>query len=165
MMPRIHLLWPVLIALSVGACARQQQPAYYVDSATGQPVAMAQSMPQPQQHATAQTQQTPERGLYNTFYSQSSAPPAPQYQAPIYAQQQQQPAYTAQTYTPPAYKPAQQVAQAQVYTQPQTYAQPQVYAQQPQAYRQPAPQYYQPYAGGPYAAAPQANPYAQARWY
>ena len=100
MMPRIHLLWPVLIALSVGACARQQQPAY-----------------------------------------------------------------TAQTYTPPAYKPAQQVAQAQVYTQPQTYAQPQVYAQQPQAYRQPAPQYYQPYAGGPYAAAPQANPYAQARWY
>lgn len=165
MTPRTHLLWPVLLALTAGACTRQQQPAYYVDSVTGQPVAMAQmpqmapQQPQPQRTASHSQQQTPERGLYNTFYSQSS-PPVPQYQAPVYAQQQPpQPAYTAQTHTPPAYKPAQQVAQAQVYTQPQ------VYAQQQPAYRQPAPQYYQPYTGGPYAAAPQANPYAQARWY
>ena len=59
MTPRTHLLWPVLIALTAGACARQQ-PAYYVDSVTGQPVAMAQTpQPAPQQTAALDGSSTP----------------------------------------------------------------------------------------------------------
>lgn len=83
MTKRSRCLWPILIALVVGACARQQ-PAYFVDSATGRPVAVAQQTPP--------TNEKRERGLFNSF-----AANRPAYTAPASAQQ----AYAQQTYAQP----------------------------------------------------------------
>lgn len=89
-------LLPLLIALLVGACARQQ-PAYYVDSATGRPVAVAQQAPQPAEKR--------ERGLFNNL-----ALSRPAYAAPAYAQQAyaQQSYVRPQIYSPPAAYPPHQ---------------------------------------------------------
>jgi polysaccharide export outer membrane protein len=187
-----RLLLPLLAALAVSACARQQ-PAYYVmDPNTGQPVPVVtqQQYTQPQyaqqnyqSQAAPSYDQSGGRGLF-------SSSPATAQQS--YAQQStmQQPAPQAapssgrglfnsrQSYAPPAYvqQPLPQTApnsERGLFNSRQTYAPP-AYAQQPyvaQTYPQQTytPQTYaqQPYVQQPYAAqpqyvAPQGGPYVAA---
>src|SRR5665213_2435886 len=143
----VRLLLPVLAALSVGACARQQQTYYVMDPSTGQPVpVVAQQQyaaPSYEQSASPTFEQADGRGLYSS--------------QPAYAQPQAEPSgrgfFNSRRGAPQVYAQPQAYAQPQVYAQPQTYAQPQVYAQQP---RYAAPQ------GGPYMAAPYGYASAQA---
>src|SRR5665213_2212103 len=117
----VRLLLPVLAALSVGACARQQQTYYVMDPSTGQPVpVVAQQQyaaPSYEQSASPTFEQADGRGLYSS--------------SPAYAQQ----SYAQQSYAQPQAEPSgrgffnSRRGAPQVYAQPQAYAQPQVYAQ------------------------------------
>jgi protein involved in polysaccharide export with SLBB domain len=138
--PRFFLL--TCLALTAAACARHQQPAYYVvDPNTGQTVAV---MAQPQPPMMAQQ-----------AYAQQ-----PQYAQQTYVQQQYaQPQYAPQPAPPPSAQS--QISQRGLFTSPQSYPQQQpVYAQPP------AVMQYGGNAGGPYAAAPygyaSASPYEPA---
>jgi polysaccharide export outer membrane protein len=157
-----RLLLPLLAALAVSACMRQQQTMYVIDPNTGQPVPVIQQQFTQPQYAQQPYQPAPPsdqnggRGLFSS--------------SPAYAQQ----AYAQQPYPQPDAQPqtapsggrglftSRQSYAPQVYA-PQVYAQPpsvvqyippgqpaqQVYAAQPQyAAPQVVPQ------GGPYAAAP-----------
>jgi protein involved in polysaccharide export with SLBB domain len=154
-----RLLLPLLAALAVSACARQQQ-TYVMDPNTGQPVPVMsqQQFQQQQQQQYAQApyvqQATPS---YQQGASQQGASRGLYSSSPAYAQQSyaQQPygqqAYAQQTYAQPQAAPSGRGLltsrggnAAPVYVQ-----QPQVYAQQPYgAPRNAAPR------GGPYVAAP-----------
>jgi len=152
-----RFLLPLLVALAVSACARQQQ-TYVMDPNTGQPVPVMsqQQFDQQQQQQYAQApyvqQAAPARGLYSS---------SPAYAQQSYAQQPPSQAYAQQTYAQPQTSSGgrglltSRGNSAPVYVQqPQVYAQqPQVYAQQPYAGQYVAPRYAAP-RGGPYAAAP-----------
>ena len=162
-MRRARLLLPLLAALAVSACARQQQ-TYVMDPNTGQPVPVMsqQQFEQQQQQQYAQApyvqqaapsnQQGASRGLYSS---------SPAYAQQSYAQQPYgQQAYAQQTYSQPQAAPSgrglltSRNNAAPVYVQQPAYGQqPQVYAQQPYAAQYGAPRYAVP-RGGPYAAAP-----------
>ena len=123
-MQGIRLLLPILAALAVGACARQQAAYYVVDPNTGQPVPVVQQQqlaaPQYAQQTYQQPQAEPsERGLFSSrqsvpqVYAQQSYVPQPQYTQPApqaqYAQDQRglfslSPAYAQQSYAEPAYQ-------------------------------------------------------------
>ena len=138
-----RLLLPILAALAVSACARQQ-PAYYViDPNTGQPVPVVAQQPLAQP-------QYPQPSYGQPQYVQQ-----PQYAPPQYAQQQQ--TYAAPAYQPPVASPrAASTGQRGLFTsRPRA---PQAYAQQPYAV---PPQYAAP-QGGPYVAA--QNAYASATY-
>jgi hypothetical protein len=189
-----QILLPVAIAFAAAACARQQASYYVIDPATQRPVQVAQQAtpapyPQPQ-YAPAGYQQPPaQRGLFSSAQTQAYAqasyqqPPAqngrglfssapspvygqapypPPYQQPAALQQQPSGRGLFSTFAAtPAYGQQAYAAAAPIYGQ-QVYAAPPPVA----AYGgQPAPPQYRPPAYGPYAAAPQANPFAQARWY
>jgi hypothetical protein len=152
-----RLLLPILAALAVSACMRQQQTYYVVDPNTGQqmPVVTQQQFAQPQYAqqpnqppATPASDQRDARGLFSS--------------SPGYAQQ----AYAEQRYQQPVAQPPTEPSSGRgIFTSRSSYA-PQVYAQpqpQPPAVVQySAPQYAQPqYAapqvvpqGGPSVAAP-----------
>ncbi|MEJ2624583.1 MAG: hypothetical protein P8Z80_08615 [Pseudolabrys sp.] len=137
------LLPPLIIALTVAACARQP-PAYYVtDARTGQRVATGQ--PQTSgynSYATRQRQDDSDRGLFNSHVFRSSWF-SRQTPAPTYAVQPRRTygshAYTPQTYSyqPPHQQPYAQRPTAAPYRQQQPatmqYRPPQPYNQPPQA--------------------------------
>jgi polysaccharide biosynthesis/export protein len=135
----LPVLMPVLAALMLAACARQQT-YYVVDPATGQsvPVVTQQTYAQPPQD-TQQTYPQPAssdpRGLYST--------------SPAYAQQ----SYEQPTYQQPVAQPAPVASDERGLFNSRRIA-PQVYSQQPYVAQ---PQ------GGPYVAAP--NSYASAQPY
>jgi polysaccharide export outer membrane protein len=136
-----RLLLPILAALAVSACARQQ-PAYYViDPNTGQPVPVVAQQPlAPPQYA-------------QPSYGQPQYVQQPQYAPPQYAQQPQ--TYAAPAYQPPVAPPrAASTGQRGLFTSRPSA--PQTYAQQPYVAQ---PQYAVP-QGGPYVAA--QNAYALA---
>ena len=137
-----RFLLPILIALTVAACARQQ-PAYYVlDPSTGQPVPVVQQYGQP--------------GAAQPQYAQSYAAPQPSYARPQPAQSSGRGLFTSQR-SAPAYAYQPQYAQ-QGYAQPAN-AQPH-YGQQSYVLQYRPPQQATPhYAGGPYAYAPSQPPY------
>lgn len=88
-----RLLFAVMAALAVGACARQQPVYYAMDPNTGQPVrVMMQPQYAPQPAMQPQYAQ-PERGLYATSpaYAQQAYGQPPQYEQQTYAQQGYQP--------------------------------------------------------------------------
>ena len=186
-----RLLLPMLAALAVGACARQQQ-TYVIDPNTGQSVPVMT-----QQQYAAQAYQPPPapssaqsngRGLFSSWPSsaqqsyaqQDYGQPAPQAASSgrgfFTSRQSAAPqAYPQQGYASQVY--AQQPYPTHYAPPPRTYAAqprrsalpiyvpPQTYAAQPQTYAQPQ---YVPPQGGPYAAAPYgyasapANPQQQA---
>jgi len=151
------LLPPLLVALSVAACA-QQQPAYYVtDSVTGQRVSTGQQAAPGSRRgllaasgsqasgynsyasAAPHRQESSDRGLFNSnvfrsnWFSRRSSPPT-------YVVRPQAP----QTYAPRTYASRTHTPQTYSYQPPQQ----QAYAQRPTTmqYRppQPAPQRYTP---------------------
>lgn len=174
------LLPPLILALTVAACARQQ-PAYYVtDSRTGQRIATGQQTASDNQRgllgagktqesgynsyasATPQQQQSSGRGLFNSdvfdssdfqsnwFSRQASAPTYPAQPQP--AQTYGTQSYGSQTYGAQTYRT--QASGARTYA-PQTYSyqppQQQAYAQQQAAQPYRPPQQ-------PYYRQPQAQP-------
>ena len=178
------LLPPLIIALTVAACARQQ-PAYYVtDSRTGQRIATGQQATSDSRRgllgageaqasgynsyasATPQRQESSGRGLFNShvfgsseFRTSSFSRQSP---APTYAvQPQASQTYGSQTYASRTYAP-----QSYSYRPPQQ----QAYVQQPATtqYRrpQPAPQQYtrQPYTQRQYYRQPQPTGYYPTRY-
>jgi len=126
-----RLLLPILGALAVGACARQQQAYYVLDPNTGQPVPVVmQQQAAPPQYAQ-QTYQQPapqaqpnERGLFSShqsapqIYAQQVYAAQPQYPQPQqYAQDQRglfssSPAYAQQSYAEPVYQQPMALPQA-----------------------------------------------------
>ena len=132
----LPLLMPVLAALMLASCARQQAAYHVVDPATGQPApVMSQQQYAQQPYAQPQAASSDPRGLYSTS-----------------------PAYAQQSYEQPAYQqPVVQVAPAAsgerglFNSRPSA---PQVYSQQP---------YITQPQGGPYVAAP--NSYASSSPY
>jgi hypothetical protein len=184
-----QILLPLLAALATGACARQQASYYVIDPATQQPVAVAQgyALPARPQYAQEQYQQAPapsgNRGLFSSpqiaatsyapapYGQQVYLPPVAQPQQPpsgrglfnTFAESRATPLYPQTAYAQQGYAPA---PAAQPVYAPQTYTQP-GYAPRGQAGQPAAPQYRpQQYGtGGPYIAAAQSNPFAQARWY
>lgn len=148
---------PILLALTVAACARQQTSYYLADAATGRHVSTAQqsasgrargmfaqstlqtTASRSYAYAPAERQTSGGRGLFNSDIVGSSSP------APSHVYRRQ----TVQTY---AYRPPQQARSAQQANQQASqpvimqYHPPQparqVYAQQTAAmpYRQPQPQ-------------------------
>lgn len=155
-MRHTRLLLPILFALMVAACAREQ-PAYYVtDSLTGQRVASGQqadtankrglldkqsSGARSYAYAPKQRQASSGRGLFNSDVFGSSSP------APVYAYRQPTQTYA---YQPPrqaqaaqpvqqASRPVPQQSGVMQYRPPQPYAQ-QAYAAQQPYYRPPQPQ-------------------------
>jgi hypothetical protein len=164
-----RILMPILLALAVVACARQQQEAYYlIDPGTGQPVPMAQRYGQPGQPQYAQAghpQQHPQAA-----YPQSQQPQQAQasnrglFSSPQAAQQ----AYAQPQYVQPAYQPPPQQDRGNrgLFAQPRQ----QAYAAPPPAYgtqnvgtQNVVMQYRRPpAAGGPYvtAAPPPAYGYS-----
>lgn len=132
-------LLPILAALAVAGCMRQQQTYYVIDPQTGQPVpVVSQMQPQVQPQAYSQPQ-----------YAQ------PQYAQPQYAQPQYAPAPAASKQAATATNSRGLFSRSPAYAQ-QSYGQP-AYAQpyQPQTYQQPAYQQQPAYAPQP---APQAQP-------
>src|SRR6185437_15490612 len=129
-----RLLSVVLAALTVAACARRQQPAYYVvDPATGRQVAMmVASPPQPAAQPMAQ------------------APVAQAYAAPANPQPQQSAAHGRGLFTDghSFFAPRRTYAQQPVMVQPPSVIQYGATQQQPQHY---AAQPGSPYAAAPYA--------------
>lgn len=144
-MRRARLFLPVLLALTAAACAREQQPAYYViDPATGQPVPVVQ-------HYTP-----PQYGAYGQYVQPSYGQPAyTQPQAPhnekrgLLTAPRRDRGYAAQPYPQP-------YGARQVY-QPYS-GQPYYGGQSYQGSQQPYAQ--QAYPGNAYAAAPNGYAYA-----
>ena len=168
-----RLLLPILAALAVSACARQQPVYYVMDPNTGQPVPVVsqQQLAQPQYAQQAYQQPgappnnpTGNRGLFSRSpamaqqaYAQQSylSQPQPQLQPQVAPSGERGLFTSRQSYAPQVY--VQQPYASQTYPL-QTY-QPPVYAQQPSVQRpMMQPQYIPPqtYAqqGGPYQAAP-----------
>ena len=142
-----RLLLPILAALAVSACARQQ-PAYYViDPNTGQPVPVVAQQPlappqYPQQPYQPPAYQPPSPAQSNRgLYSSSPAYAQQAYDQPQYAQQ----TYVQQSNQPAVTPPSSSSRGRGLFTQGGPFA-----AQ---------PQYAVP-QGGPYVAAP--NAYAPA---
>lgn len=147
-----RLLLPIVAALAVSACARQQPLYYVVDPSTGQPVPVV-SQPQYAQPGYVQQPQYAQQ-----TYAQ---PPVAQPQAassgtrglfsssPAYAQQSYaQPTYPQQTYQPPVAQPQAAPSSGRgLFTSRQS-APPQIYAQ--------------PSGQQPYVAQPQGGPYVTA---
>jgi polysaccharide export outer membrane protein len=156
-----QVLFIVLAAIAVSACARQQQTYYIIDPQTGQPVPVAtqqdaaqqqyaqQSAPIYQQpQAAPQTPQSGNRGLFSSSpaYAQQTYAPSPQ--------------YAQQPYQQPAPAPAESSGGRGLFNF--SHSAPRGYAQQPglqppyvAQYTPPqiaAPQYGP--VGGPYVAAP-----------
>jgi hypothetical protein len=184
-----RLILPALVAIATAACSRQEASYYVVDPATHQPVPVVQQSPPAYaqaRYAQADYRQLPApdgRGLLSTpqvaqhIYAQSRTvqpttqqPPAQPQEAPngrglfnTFSSQQSAPTYLKQADTP---LPAPQPNYPQAYATPQAYAPPS-YPPQTYARQSPQPQYSAPPSGvgGPYAAAAQSNPFAQARWY
>jgi Polysaccharide biosynthesis/export protein len=185
-----RLLLAVLAALTLSACARQQQ-TYVMDPNTGQPVPVMtqQQMAQPDSAQRAflppgssSYAQSGGRGLFSSSpasaqqsYAQQSyaqQDPAPQ-AAPsgrglFNSRMSAQPSYPQQTYAPQVYAPAPQVYAPQPYVPQQTYAPQsyppqQAYAQQPPPRQSATQPIYVPPQGQPsYAPQPYAQPtYAQ----
>jgi hypothetical protein len=184
-----QILLPLLAALATGACARQQASYYVIDPATQQPVAGAQgyALPARPQYAQTQYRQAPvpsgDRGLFSSQQIAAASfaqvpngqpayqPSAAQPQQPpsgrglfnTFAENRATPLYPQTAYAQQGYAPA--PAAQPVYV-PQSYTQ-RGYAPQHYASRPAPPQYQPPQygVGGPYIAAAQGNPFAQARWY
>ena len=158
-----RLLFAVVAALAVSACARQQPVYYVMDSNTGQPVPVATQQPyvlpqyaqqsygQPayQQPSPAQS----DRGLY-------SSSPAYAQQAYSQPQYEQQP-YAQQTYAQQRY--AQQRNTQQTYAQ-SSYQQPAVMPPSSSSRGRGLMTQGRPYvAAQPQYAAPQGGPYVAAQ--
>jgi polysaccharide biosynthesis/export protein len=144
-----RLLFAIMAALAVSACARQQPVYYATDPNTGQPVrVMMQPQYAPQPAMQPQYAQS-DRGLYATSpaYAQQSYG-QPQYEQQPYAQQPMQ---------PPASGNGERGLMQRRSSSSRTIYVPPNYAQQPYEAQ---PQYVVP-QGGPYAAAPN-NAYAAA---
>lgn len=164
------MLLPILAALAVSACARQQSAYYVVDPSTGQPVPVItqqQQFAQPQyaqqtyqqptyQQPTTQPQSAAMsgRGLFNARQSARQAYVQPQYTQPTY----QEPTYQ-QSYQQPVAQPQAAASSGRGLfnarqSAPQAYVQQP--AQQPYVMQYGAPQYAAPQygAGGPPVAAP-----------
>jgi polysaccharide export outer membrane protein len=147
-----RLLLAVVVALAVGACARQPPTNYVVDPNTGQPVPVVTQQQFAQPQYAQQTYQPPaaqpqyaqsQRGLYSS--------------SPAYAQQ----AYAQPSYQQPAVTPPSSSSGGRgLFTQGGPFVAQPNYAQQPYAAQ---PQYAAPQGGpqgGPYVTAP--NAYASA---
>ena len=166
-----RLLTPLLIAMAVAACARQQAASYVLDPSTGQPVPVVQQYAPPQygyaqagypQAAPQPAYPQPQgRGLYNArqgyaaaSYAQAYPEPQPQYGQPsgrglfgshdVNQQSGGRGLFNSQRGT----------------VQPQ-YAQPQ-YAQQPYPYQSYVLQYRPPAAANAYQPAPYGYGYGYA---
>lgn len=170
-----RFLLPLLAALAVAGCARQQQTYYIVDPQTGQMIpVVSQNYTQPVVTGPQMAQvQSPEQPAYvqppgQPIYAQQTyQPPAPQAAAPqgsrgLFARS---PAAVQETYAQPAYAQAypQQPAYQQPAYQPPPQPQARVAGDQRGLFNSrrnsaptyaPAPQYQQPAVGGPYVAAP-----------
>jgi len=136
-----RFLLPLIAALAVAACARQQQAAYYVtDPQTGQPVPVVQQYSGPEQYVQAQQYGQPQ-------YAQSSSRGLFGTSQPAYAQ----PQYGYQPAPQPQYAPPSDgrrgLFNSRRTAQPQ-YAQP--YPQQSYVLQYQPPQA----VGGPYQPAP-----------
>src|SRR5471032_1984032 len=174
-----RLLLPMLAALAVSACARQQQ-TYVMDPNTGQPVPVM-TQQQYAQQAYAQQPAAPSsnpsggRGLFSSWgssadqsYAQQGYAPQPSTGRGLFTsrsapapQAYMQPQYAQQPYAT-QYVPPQQTYAAQPRNSAQPiYVPPQTYAAQPQTYAQPQ---YAPPQGGPYVAAPYAYASAPANY-
>ena len=162
-----RFLLAFLLALAGGACARQQQPAYYViDPATGQQVPVVQQYNQPQY---AQTYGQPAYAAPQPAYPQ--APEVEQAQAQTFASENRglftsrrraAPAYAPQPYAQPGYAPQQTyAAQPTPRGSVQQQQAPQGYTMQyrPPVAAAPAPQATYPQYGYAYAYAPSSEPY------
>jgi polysaccharide export outer membrane protein len=161
-----RLLLPLLAALAVAACARQQAAYYVVDPSTGQPVPVVtqQTYAQPQ-YAQPGYRQQPQYAQQTYAQPQASSESRGLYSSsPAYAQQAYaQPQYAQQSYAQPAYQqPVAQPAPAvsgerglfnsrrsapQAYSQQPYVAQPQggLYAAAPNSYASASPYEQQPY--------------------
>ena len=185
-----QIFLPVLIAFATAACARQQASYYVIDPVTQQPVQVVQQATpapyaQPQYAQAVYQQPSAQRGLFSSAQSQGYAqvgyqqPPAQNGRGLFSSAQPQAYGQAPAPYQPPAvpqqppsgrglfntYGAAPTYGQQAYASAAPAYGQP-AYAAPPAAYAgQPAPPQYRPPAYGPYAAAPQANPFAQARWY
>jgi polysaccharide export outer membrane protein len=152
-----RLLFAVLTALMVSACARQQ-PAYYVmDPNTGQPVPVVTQQQYPQSDYAQQTYLQPAAPSYDQAGGRGlfSSSPAVAQQA-MAQQAMAQQAYAQQNYVPPAPQAAPsgrglfntRMSAPQAYA-PQVYA-PQVYAPQPYVAQTYPPQTYAPQTSAPH---------------
>jgi polysaccharide export outer membrane protein len=165
-----RLLLPILAALAVSACARQQPTYYVVDPASGQPVpVMTQQQQFAQPQYAQQTNQQPtyqppttqpqsaasgERGLFNARQSARQGYVQPQYAQPAYQQSYQPPVAQPQSAASSGrglFNARQSARQAYVQQPAQ-----QPYVMQYTAPQNTAPQYAAPQygAGGPPVAAP-----------
>ena len=135
-----RFLLPILAALAVAGCARQQQAYYIIDPQTGQPVPVVTQQQQPYGQP-----QYAQQAYEQPAYQQPAA--QPQYAQPQYAQ----PQYTQPQYAQAPAAPRQPAANSRgLFSRSPAYAQ-QSYTQQP-AYPQPAyqqPAYQQPAARMP----------------
>ena len=161
-----RLLLPMLAALAVSACARQQQ-TYVIDPNTGQSVPVmsqqqyAQQIYQPP--AAPSSVQSNGRGLFSSWpsnaqqsyaqqdYGQPAPQAAPSGRGLFTSRQSSAPQVYAQQPYPAQYAPPPQTYAAPPRGSQPIYVPPQTYAAQPQTYSQPQ---YVPSQGGPYAAAP-----------
>src|SRR5580704_3426559 len=112
-MRTLRFYLPILAALMVAGCARQQQ-AYVIDPATGRPVPVViQQQSAPPQYAQAsyqpQAAASGERGLFNSrqsaplTYAQQPQYVRPSVQSPMAASSDGRGLFTSQEDGPPAY--------------------------------------------------------------
>jgi polysaccharide export outer membrane protein len=153
-----RLLMPILVVLAAAGCARQQQTAYVIDPATGQPVPVVQQYA-PAQDAYAQASY---QDGYQAGYPAAYAQATPQY-AQAYQPPPAEPQYAQGTNRGlfGSHAPYQQSGGRGLFNGQPGYAQPQ-YAQPQYPYQSYVLQYHPPAAANAYQPAPYGYGYGYA---